>query len=173
MCSRCSPIPQAASTWAMCATTPWATCSLATSAPRASTCCIRWAGMRSGCRPRTRPWSARSIPRHGPTTTSPPCARSSSPWVCRSTGRASSPPATSPTTTSSRSSSSTSIGKVSLIAGWARSTGIPSTRPCLPTSRSSTAAAGARARSSKTARCPSGISGSPSMPTSYWTRSAI
>ena len=34
----------------------------ATSAPRASTCCIRWAGTLSACRPRTPRWSARSIP---------------------------------------------------------------------------------------------------------------
>ena len=60
-CWRCSPIRRGASTWATCATTRWATWSRATSAPRASTCCIRWAGTPSACRPRTPPWSARSI----------------------------------------------------------------------------------------------------------------
>ena len=44
---------RAASIWAMCATTPWATSSPATCAPAASTCCIRWAGTRSACRPKT------------------------------------------------------------------------------------------------------------------------
>ena len=52
-CWRCSPIRPGASTWAMCATTRWATWWRATSAPRASTCCIRWAGTPSACRPRT------------------------------------------------------------------------------------------------------------------------
>ena len=38
---------------------------------RASTCCTRWAGTPSACRPRTPPWSARSIRAPGPTRTSP------------------------------------------------------------------------------------------------------
>ena len=62
-CSRCSPTRRGASIWAMCATTRWATWSRATSARRASTCCIRWAGTPSACRPRTPRWSARSIPK--------------------------------------------------------------------------------------------------------------
>ena len=37
-----------------------------------STCCTRWAGMPSGCRPRTPRSSARSRPWRGPTKTSPP-----------------------------------------------------------------------------------------------------
>ena len=41
---------------------------------RASTCCIRWAGTRSACRPKTPPCRTRRIPRNGPTPTSPPCA---------------------------------------------------------------------------------------------------
>ncbi len=61
MCWRCSPIRRGASTWAMCATTRWATSSRATSARRASTCCIRWAGTPSACRPRTPRCRTRSI----------------------------------------------------------------------------------------------------------------
>ncbi len=49
-------------------------------------CSIPWAGTPSACRRRTRRWSAASIPRNGPTTTSPPCAGSSRAWGCRSTG---------------------------------------------------------------------------------------
>ena len=37
----------------------------------ASTCCTRWAGTPSACRPRTPPWSAASTRRPGPTRTSP------------------------------------------------------------------------------------------------------
>ena len=65
---------------------------------RASKCCIRWAGTRSACRPKTRRWSAASTPAPGPATTSPPCAASSSASASRSTGAASSRPA-SPTIT--------------------------------------------------------------------------
>ncbi len=83
---RCSPILRGASIWAMCATTRWATSSPAICAPRATTCCTRWAGTPSGCRRRTPPSSAASIPPSGPTTTSPPCAVSSRAWGCRSTG---------------------------------------------------------------------------------------
>ena len=73
-CSRCSPIRRGASTWATCATTRWATWSRATSGRRASTCCIRWAGTRSACRPRTRRWPRACIRPTGPTPTSPRCA---------------------------------------------------------------------------------------------------
>ena len=73
---RCFHIPPAASIWAMCATTPSATSLRATSGPRASTSCIRWAGTPSACRPRMPPWKRRSIRRNGPTTTSRPCATS-------------------------------------------------------------------------------------------------
>ena len=72
--SRCSPIRRGASIWATSATTRWATWWRATSAPRASTSCTRWAGTRSACRPRTPRWPTRSIPRSGPTPTSPRCA---------------------------------------------------------------------------------------------------
>ena len=37
---KCSPTPRAASIWAMCGTTPWATSWPAICAPRATTCCI-------------------------------------------------------------------------------------------------------------------------------------
>ncbi len=77
----------------MCATTPWATWWRATSAPAGSTCSIPWAGTPSACRPKTRPWTTRSIRAPGPTTTSPPCRGSSSRWACRSTGAARSRPA--------------------------------------------------------------------------------
>ena len=92
-CSRCSPIRRGASIWATSATTRWATWWRATSAPAASTCCIRWAGTPSACRPRTPRCRTRSTRANGPTPTSPPCARSSNPWACRSTGAARSPPA--------------------------------------------------------------------------------
>ena len=40
----------------------------------ATTCCIRWAGTPSACRPRTRRWRTSVHPgASGPTTTSPPC----------------------------------------------------------------------------------------------------
>ncbi len=39
-------------------------------ATAASRCCIRWAGTRSACPPKMPRWSARSIPRPGPTRTS-------------------------------------------------------------------------------------------------------
>ena len=42
--------------------------------PRASTCCTRWAGTPSACRPRTRRSRRASTRRRGPTTTSPRCA---------------------------------------------------------------------------------------------------
>ena len=62
-CSRCSRIRPGASTWAMSAITRWATWSRATSARAASTCCTRWAGTRSACRPRTRRCRTPPIPR--------------------------------------------------------------------------------------------------------------
>ena len=55
-CWRCSPIRRGASTWATPATMRWATWWRASSAPAASTCCTRWAGTPSACRPRTPPW---------------------------------------------------------------------------------------------------------------------
>ena len=67
-----------------------------------------WAGTRSACRPRTPPWSARSTRANGPTRTSTPCAASSRPWACRSTGSASSPPAIPTTTCTSSGCSWTS-----------------------------------------------------------------
>ena len=51
-----------ASTWATCATTRWATWWRATSGPRASTCCTRWAGTPSACRPRTPRCERKTIP---------------------------------------------------------------------------------------------------------------
>ncbi len=61
-CSRCSPIRRGASTWATSRNYTMGDVWPATSAPGASTCCIRWAGTRSACRPRTPPWSARPHP---------------------------------------------------------------------------------------------------------------
>jgi leucyl-tRNA synthetase len=58
----------------MCATTPWAMSSPASAAPRAITCCIRWAGMRSACRPKMRRATRASIPATGPTKISRRCA---------------------------------------------------------------------------------------------------
>ena len=80
-CSRCSRTRPGASTWAMSAITRWATWWRATSARAASTCCIRWAGTRSACRPRTRRCRTPPIPPNGPTPTSPRCGRS-----CKSMG---------------------------------------------------------------------------------------
>ena len=57
---------------------------------RATTCCTRSAGTRSGCPPRTPRSSAASTPRSGPTPTSSSRRRRSSGWACRSTGRAAS-----------------------------------------------------------------------------------
>ena len=76
MCWRCSPIRRGASTWAMSATTRWATCSPASAGCRATKCFTRWAGTRSACRPRMRRWSARSIPANGPGPISRRCATS-------------------------------------------------------------------------------------------------
>ncbi len=64
-CWRCFPIPPASSMSATCATTRWATWSRATSARRASTCCTRWAGTHSVCRPRTPRSRAANIRRAG------------------------------------------------------------------------------------------------------------
>ena len=134
-CSKCFPTPAARSTWGTCATTRWATWLPATSAREASTCCTRWAGMRSACRPRTPRANAACTPPNGRTSTSTPCAASCSAWACRSTGRASSPPAIRNITATSRSCSSTS----SLPAWWsarkAGSTGTRSRGQCSPTSR--------------------------------------
>ena len=76
-----------------CATTRWATSSRATAARRATTCCTRWAGTRSACRPRTPRSPATSIRRSGPTRTSRRCAASCSAWGSPMTGRARSRPA--------------------------------------------------------------------------------
>ncbi len=67
----------------------------------------RWAGTRSACRRRTPHATAASTPTPGPAPTSRRCAPNCSAWACRSTGRASSPPATRPITGTSRSCSST------------------------------------------------------------------
>ena len=75
--SRCSPIRRGASIWAMSATTRWATSSRATSAPRVSRCCTRWAGTLSACRRRTPPSRRRSTRASGPMPTSRRCASSS------------------------------------------------------------------------------------------------
>src|SRR5262245_34456518 len=50
MFSKCSHTPRGASIWGMCGTTRWVTSWPATCAPKATTCCIRWAGTRSACR---------------------------------------------------------------------------------------------------------------------------
>ncbi len=119
-CWRCSPTPAARSTWGTSATTRWATWWPATSAPAASTCCTRWAGTPSACRPRTPRANAASTRPNGPGTTSPRCAPSCSAWASRSTGRGSSPPATRPITATSRSCSSTSCaaGLVERKESW-------------------------------------------------------
>ena len=93
MCSRCSPIRRGASIWAMCATTPWAMWWRAIGARAGSTFSTRWAGTRSGCRPRTPPCRTTPVLRNGPTPISPPCGRNCSRWAFRSTGRARSRPA--------------------------------------------------------------------------------
>jgi hypothetical protein len=70
-CSRCSPIRRGASTWAMCATTRWATWWRATSArARASTCCTRWAGTPSAAGRERRDAEQGPSRAPGPTTTS-------------------------------------------------------------------------------------------------------
>ena len=74
----------------------------ATCACAATTCCSRWAGTPSGCRPRTPPSRTASRRRSGPTTTSPTCAAAEVAGLRASTGRASSPPAC-PTTTAGTS----------------------------------------------------------------------
>ena len=98
------------------------------------------------------------------TRTSPRSASSSSAWAGRSTGRASSR-RPSPSTTAGRSGSSCSCSS----AAWPtrtrrRSTGARSTRPCWPTSRSSTATASAAGRPSRAACSRSGTSRSPTTP---------
>ena len=54
----------------MSATTRWATSSPAIGGCRATRCSTRWAGTRSGCRPKMRRWSATSIRANGPGPTS-------------------------------------------------------------------------------------------------------
>ena len=134
-CSRCSPIRPGASTWAMCATTPWATWWRAIGARGGSTFSIRWAGTRSGCRPRTPPCRTTPVLRNGPTPISPPCGRNCSRWGSRSTGRARSRPAIRAITSTSRSCSSISSPLASSRARNRRSIGTRSTRRCSPTSR--------------------------------------
>ncbi|MNJ30462.1 hypothetical protein D3C77_250610 [compost metagenome] len=151
MCWRCSPTRRATSTWATPATTSWATWWRAGSGRKASTCCIRWAGTPSACRPRTRPWSAASTPATGPGPTSRRCASNSSCWACRWTGAASSPPATPTTMASSKPGSWSCSSAAWSIARTAWSTGTRSTTPSWPMNRSSTGAAGARAPWSRSA----------------------
>ena len=74
-CWRCFPIRRGASIWGTCATTRWATSSPATSRRGASTCCTRWAGTPSACRPRTPPSRRACRRRSGPTRTSTRCGR--------------------------------------------------------------------------------------------------
>ena len=102
-------------------------------------------------------------------------AASSASGASRSTGRASSA-RTSRATTAGRSGSSCS----SSSAAWPtarrpRSSGARTTRPCWPTSRSSTGAASAAATRSRCASSSSGSSASPTTPTACsttWTRSS-
>ena len=116
--------------------------------PRA--CCTRWATTPSACRPRTtrsRPACTRAT---RPPRRSPPSSASSARGASRSTGRASWP-RTNRATTAGRSGSSSSCSAPAWpTARRRRSSGAPTTRPCSPTSRStSTGTASAAARWSR------------------------
>ena len=89
-----------------------------------------------------------------------------------STGPASSRPAIRATTGTSSGCSWTCTPRISPTAGRARSTGTRSTTPCWPTSRSSTVAAGARARWSSSASWRNGRSASPNTPRTCSRRSS-
>ncbi len=102
---RCSRIRRGAYTWAMCATTRWATWWRAIGAHAGSTCCTRWVGTRLACRRRTRRRRTTPIRRNGPTPISRRCGRNCNRWACRSTGRARSRPAIRAITSISRSCS--------------------------------------------------------------------
>ena len=98
-------------------------------------------------------------------------ASSSARGASRSTGRASSAP-TSRATTAGRSGSSCGCSSAAWpTARRPRSTGARRTRPCWPTSRSSTAAASAAARRSRRASSSSGSSASRTTPTGCSTTS--
>ena len=136
----------------------------------------RWAGTRSACRPRTRPWSRASTRGRGPTRTSPRCAASCARWGSRSTGAARSPPAIPAITATSRRCSSTSSRAGCCTAPAAGSTGTRSTARCWPTS-SVIDGRGWRSRRAgrEGARCRNGSCASPTMPRScarLWPRSS-
>jgi hypothetical protein len=143
----CSPTPAASCTWGTCATTRSPTPSPATSACRAKTCCTRWAGTPSACRRRTPPSPTRRPPAKWTYSNIEHMRASSRPWASASTGSASSPPA----------ARVLPLGAVVLHPPVREGAGVQEDghgqlgsrwiRPCWPTSRSSTAAAGAPARS--------------------------
>ena len=133
--------------------------------------CSRWAGMRLGYPPKTPQSRVRPHRPNGPTPTSSICVRSCRRWAMRSTGRASSPPASPITTFTSSACSRASCRRAWSTARTRSSIGIRLTRPCSPTSKSSTARAGARARWSRNARFRSGFSRSLTTRRNYSTDS--
>ena len=91
-CSTCFPIRRAkACTSAIPRATPRPTCSAATSACGASTCCTRWATTRSDCRPSSTPSRPARIRGSRRSGTSPTSAARSSGSASATTGTASSP----------------------------------------------------------------------------------
>ena len=139
-CSTCSRTrPATGCTSAIPKATRRPTSSPATSACAASTCCTRWAGTRSACRPsstRSRPARIRASRRSATSSASASRSRRS---ASRTTGSARSTRPT-PATTSGRSgSSSSSSSAASPIKRSCPSGGAPSSAPCSRTRRSSTA----------------------------------
>ena len=133
-----------------------ATCSRVIIACRANMSCSPWAGMHSACRPRMRPSSVACRRPSGPTRTSTTCAGSSSDLAMPTTGRAKLRPV-GPSITAGNSGCSRGCSrKASSTARTRSSTGTRLTRRCLPTSRSSMAAAGAPMRSLSAAKSRSG-----------------